>query len=92
MARKGQINAWDNPDFVDAVKATGNRCNWRCVRRQDQVKLYRVRDLSLVQLFYLRVMGLGNVLVLSSGISTPNDHLLAVRQPLVQELRCVVAG
>ena len=23
VARKGQINAWDNPDFVDAVKATG---------------------------------------------------------------------
>lgn len=25
MARKGQINAWDNPDFVDAVKATGKK-------------------------------------------------------------------
>jgi nicotinamidase-related amidase len=23
VARKGQINAWDNPDFVEAVKATG---------------------------------------------------------------------
>lgn len=23
VARRGQINAWDNPDFVDAVKATG---------------------------------------------------------------------
>ena len=22
-ARKGEINAWDNPDFVEAVKATG---------------------------------------------------------------------
>ena len=25
VARKGEINAWDNPDFVAAVKATGRR-------------------------------------------------------------------
>ena len=50
-------------------------------RRQDQVELYRVRDVSLVQPFYLRVLGLGNVLVMSSDISTPNDSLLAVKQP-----------
>ncbi|MDR3097481.1 MAG: hydrolase [Paraburkholderia sp.] len=25
VARKGQINAWDNPDFVEAVKATGRK-------------------------------------------------------------------
>jgi len=50
-------------------------------RRQDQVELYRVRDVSLVQPFYLRVLGLGNILVMSSDISTPNDHLLAVKQP-----------
>ncbi|MNV30507.1 Isochorismatase family protein [compost metagenome] len=25
MARKGEINAWDNPDFVNAVKATGKK-------------------------------------------------------------------
>lgn len=25
VARKGEINAWDNPDFVAAVKATGKR-------------------------------------------------------------------
>jgi nicotinamidase-related amidase len=25
VARKGQINAWDNPDFVAAVEATGRR-------------------------------------------------------------------
>jgi nicotinamidase-related amidase len=25
VARKGQINAWDNPDFVAAVKGTGRR-------------------------------------------------------------------
>ncbi|AOJ70210.1 MULTISPECIES: hydrolase [Burkholderia] len=25
VARKGQINAWDNPVFVDAVKATGRK-------------------------------------------------------------------
>ena len=50
-------------------------------RRQDQVELYRVRDVSMVQPFYLRVLGLGNILVMSSDISTPNDHLLAVKQP-----------
>lgn len=25
VARKGQINSWDNPDFVAAVKATGKK-------------------------------------------------------------------
>ena len=25
VARRGEINAWDNPDFVDAVKATGRK-------------------------------------------------------------------
>ena len=25
VARKGEINAWDNPDFVAAVKATGRK-------------------------------------------------------------------
>ena len=25
IARKGEINAWDNPDFVQAVKATGKK-------------------------------------------------------------------
>ena len=25
VARKGEINAWDNPDFVDAVKETGRK-------------------------------------------------------------------
>ncbi|MNR93140.1 Isochorismatase family protein [compost metagenome] len=25
VARKGEINAWDNPDFVNAVKATGKK-------------------------------------------------------------------
>lgn len=25
IARKGEINAWDNPEFVDAVKATGKK-------------------------------------------------------------------
>ena len=25
VARKGQINSWDNPDFVEAVKATGKK-------------------------------------------------------------------
>lgn len=25
VGRKGEVNAWDNPDFVDAVRATGRR-------------------------------------------------------------------
>jgi nicotinamidase-related amidase len=25
VARKGEINAWDNPDFVEVVKATGKK-------------------------------------------------------------------
>lgn len=56
-------------------------------RRQDQVELYRVRDVTVLQPLALRVMGLGNVVIMSSDITTPNDALLAVKQPLaVQEL------
>lgn len=25
IARRGEINAWDNPEFVEAVKATGKK-------------------------------------------------------------------
>ncbi len=28
VARKGEINAWDNPEFVEAVKATGKAINY----------------------------------------------------------------
>lgn len=71
-------------------KLTTERLIWSrgvFARHRDQVELYRVRDVSMTQPFYLRVMGLGNVMVLSSDISTPNDHLLAVEQPQeVEEL------
>lgn len=33
VARKGEINAWDNPEFVAAVKATG-----RYGKAQDVIK------------------------------------------------------
>jgi len=68
-------------------KLTTERLIWTrgiFTRRQDQVELYRVRDVSLVQPFFLRVLGLGNILVMSSDISTPNDSLLAVK--LLQEV------
>ena len=63
-------------------------------RRTDQVELYRVRDVSLIQPLGLRLLGLGNILVMSSDITTPNDALLAVKQPHdVQELvRAAVEG
>ena len=33
IPRPGQINAWDNPDFVKAVKATGRKSAHNCRRR-----------------------------------------------------------
>lgn len=52
---------------------TSERFIWKrgvLSRRSDQVELYRVRDVSLVEPWWLRPMGLGHVGVWSSDLST----------------------
>ena len=40
IARPGQINAWDNEDFVKAIKATGKKANaWEVIRLGADIKI-----------------------------------------------------
>lgn len=51
----------------------------------DEIELARILDYEVSQPFYLRVLGLGNLTVVSSDKSTPRLRILA--QPHVRELR-----
>lgn len=50
-------------------------------RRVDEIELYRVKDSTVVEPFMLRSQGLGNVVVISSDMSTPGVVLLAISNP-----------
>ncbi|MEY2600546.1 MAG: hypothetical protein RLZZ142_2805 [Verrucomicrobiota bacterium] len=54
-------------------------------RRSDELELFRVKDYTLEQPFLLRVVGLGNLRLLSSDSSTPVVELRAI--PGVAEVR-----
>jgi len=65
-------------------------------RTTDELELYRIKDLSLVQPFFLRLFSLGNVVLLTSDRSTPKLTIEAVADAgdlheklrrLVEELR-----
>jgi membrane protein YdbS with pleckstrin-like domain len=60
----------------------------------EDVELRRVRDSSVVRPFFLRVVGLGDVRVVSADPSTPRITLHAVRDPdtLQHTLRGLVEG
>lgn len=47
-------------------------------RQLDELELYRVKDYVMVQPFPLRFLGLGNITLLSSDLSTPTLVLRAV--------------
>ncbi|MEZ0388707.1 MAG: PH domain-containing protein [Verrucomicrobium sp.] len=47
-------------------------------RKLDELELYRVKDYSMEQPFMLRVLGLGNLAILTSDASTPEVELRAV--------------
>jgi uncharacterized membrane protein YdbT with pleckstrin-like domain len=47
-------------------------------RRTNEVELYRVRDYSVVEPFWLRLVGCGTVVLLTSDRSTPHFSLHAV--------------
>ena len=47
-------------------------------RREDNLELYRVRDYSMDQPLSLRLVGLGNIHMVTSDPVTPNISILAI--------------
>lgn len=58
-------------------------------RRTDELELYRVKDITLMQPFFMRIFGLGNVVLDTSDRTTPIVTVHAVKEPrhLLDELR-----
>jgi uncharacterized membrane protein YdbT with pleckstrin-like domain len=58
----------------------------------DEVELYRVRDYKLEQPFFLRLFGLGNIIMHTSDRSHPVVRLRAIRdgEQLYERLRAAV--
>jgi uncharacterized membrane protein YdbT with pleckstrin-like domain len=58
----------------------------------DEVELYRVRDYQLEQPFFLRLFGLGNILLQTSDRSHPSVRLRAIRdgEQLYERVRAAV--
>ena len=54
-------------------------------RRTDELELYRVKDLTLIEPFFFRLFGLGSVILTTNDASTPTLTIHAVRR--VKELR-----
>lgn len=54
-------------------------------RRTNEIELYRVRDYSVVEPFWLRLVGCGDVVLVTSDRTTPNFVLHAV--PHAQRLK-----
>ena len=54
-------------------------------RRTDEMELYRVKDLTLIEPFFFRLFGLGSVIITTNDASTPTLTIHAVKR--VKELR-----
>ena len=54
-------------------------------RRTDELELYRVKDLTLIEPFFFRLCGLGSIILTTNDASTPTLTIHAVRR--VKELR-----
>ena len=54
-------------------------------RRTDELELYRVKDLTLIEPFFFRLFGLGSVIITTNDTSTPALTIHAVKR--VKELR-----
>ena len=61
-------------------------------KQLDEVELYRVRDYKLEQPFFLRLFGLGNILLQTSDRSHPSVRLRAIRdgEQLYERVRAAV--
>jgi uncharacterized membrane protein YdbT with pleckstrin-like domain len=55
-------------------------CHGILNRREDNLELYRVRDYAVEQPFSLRVLGLGNLKMLTSDPMTPNVTIHAIHE------------
>lgn len=49
--------------------------------KQEEILLYRVRDISLRMTLWQRIFGVGTILVLSSDKTAPEQRLVNVRHP-----------
>jgi len=54
-------------------------------RRTDEMELYRVKDLTLIEPFFFRLFGLGSLIITANDASTPTLTIHAVKR--VKELR-----
>src|SRR6266496_4673852 len=61
-------------------------------RRSDELELYRVKDLTLIEPFFFRLFSLGSIIVTTHDASTPTVNIHAVRgvKELREELRRAV--
>jgi len=61
-------------------------------RESDELELYRVRDTTVYEPFFLRIFGAGHVVVQSSDRTHPELKIRAIRQPekLRQDIRGAV--
>jgi uncharacterized membrane protein YdbT with pleckstrin-like domain len=61
-------------------------------RRTDEMELYRVTDLTLIEPFFFRLCGLGSVIITTNDKSTPTLTIHAVKgvKELREELRRAV--
>ncbi len=61
-------------------------------RKMDELELYRVKDTKFDQPFFLRIFGLGNVILVSSDATTPVSAIHGIRdaEQLREKLRTLV--
>ncbi len=61
-------------------------------KKMDELELYRVRDYKLEQPFFLRLFGLGNILLTTADRSNPSVTLRAIRdgEQLREQIRNAV--
>jgi membrane protein YdbS with pleckstrin-like domain len=56
-------------------------------RRTDELELYRVKDTSLVQPFWLRIFSLANIVMITSDMSTPSVSIKGIPFDNAKQLR-----
>ena len=61
-------------------------------KKTDELELYRVKDTKFDQPFFLRLFGLGNVIIVSSDTTTPISAITAIKdaQHLREQIRQLV--
>lgn len=61
-------------------------------KKTEELELYRVKDTKFYQPFFLRIFGLGNVVIMSSDTTTPISSIPAIKnaQNLREQIRQLV--